>query len=250
MSWNVPHPYFTFSIPFQIYRSTAFINSGGSWEISSLPCNHACGTCCCSSLGTNSTDIKGHTRKCTRMNSTSREIKTVWKISFLTPASLSKPLRALLKQHLHSWMTKQAVRLSATPPDQEATRRVPQWTSQAQIQLLCQGRRAKTHLYLLLCGFTWSHFSSLPGRKTSEKFLPPSFSPPFFSGTRLRIWVWLVQDEASQSSLASQAPIIQEQEKSQSSSAARRGDCWMSHIHHCYCDHKHVPFCILIFNLL
>lgn len=116
MSWNISPPYFTFSIPFQIYCSTAFTNSGGPWEISSLPCDHACRTCCYSSptlIPLTARDII-HTELHQDTNSTSREIKTVWKISFLTPASLSKPVRALFKQCLHPGKTKQAVRLPAT----------------------------------------------------------------------------------------------------------------------------------------
>lgn len=58
--WWAEISHFTLSIHFHIYYSTAFINSGGPWEISSLACNHACGTCCCSSLDTNSSDIRGH----------------------------------------------------------------------------------------------------------------------------------------------------------------------------------------------
>lgn len=116
MSWNIPPPYFTFSIPFQIYCSTAFTNSGGLWEFSSVPWDHACGICCCSYpalIPLTSRDII-HTEMHQDTNSTSREIKTVWKISFLSPASLSKPVRALFKQCLHPGMTKQAVRLPTT----------------------------------------------------------------------------------------------------------------------------------------
>lgn len=113
MSWNIPPPYFTFSIPTVLLPSQIQEAPGRSLPCpATMPVGPAAAPPLALILLT-PRDI--HTEMHQDTNSTSREIKMVWKISFLTPASLSKPLRALLKQHLHSWMTKQAVRLSATP---------------------------------------------------------------------------------------------------------------------------------------
>lgn len=179
MSWNIPPAYFTFSIPFQLYCSTAFTNSGGSWDISSLSSNHACGTCCCSFPGTNSTDITEHTHGNApgyelHIKRNKDGVKDLFSYPYLPVQAIessAKTVPSLLDD-------KTVCETVCHSPDQEATRKVPRWTSQTWIQLLYQGRRGKTHLYLLLWGFTCLHFSSLTGRKTAEKFLHPSSPPP------------------------------------------------------------------------
>lgn len=213
MSWNIPAPHFTLSIHFQIYYSTAFINSGGPWEISSLPCDHACGTCCCSSLDINSTDIRGHPHRIVpgyklhikRNKDCMNDLLlpppsclSHGELSFIiafTPECQNRLWDCLPPPRAGGYKKGSPVNIPGVDPTAELGQKRKDLSLPAAVRI---------HLFTFF-------FPS--GKKDCRKIPPPFFlfSLVFYSETGLKVWVWLVQDQAFQSFVAPLAPITQEQ---------------------------------------